>query len=259
MPFFIFFSIILSCVNNSVSNKNELNIERIYYDSGNIKEEIIYFSDDSLDLKYILYSEDGLVIDSFRVLNGNVEGKRYEYYYDKGYVAVSNFNKNVSDGKYEEYYIPDMQLYGFGEIKDEKLVNAWYCYYPSGKLKSYTFYNTHHEIIYQRRYDKDGKLSFSGGDGISQLIMEKDTFNIGEVYTGWIEYVNHPNCIVRSYLKLQNWSKKSILKPYDDNSSILSFRLKDKGCFTHELYWELEDTLTGEKEKDRVIFNVVVE
>lgn len=194
-------------------NKHGALIEAVTYSQGLYQGD--YISYYALGEGYIHYK--------IPYIDGEIQGKGYEYYpsgkvktemnfknneregatviyYLNGKVEINkNYQEGSLNGKFKEYHL-NGNLYQEGNYLDDKLNGVWKTYYDDNVLASVSEYEKGKRVGEYKKYDRDGKLHFEYIYKRGNIIAYKNYDKKGEIIKearkkgGEFFYISHaPN------------------------------------------------------------------
>ncbi len=158
---------IFSCVNNEDSK----NLEKSFYDSGELKIE-------------------------YELINDTIKNGFYKEFYKNGEISYQvEFKKNKEHG-WASWYYQNGKLQGQVFFYEGTKIGIGKFYHPNQKLSSYICYYScanelRGEVFYRSDYDELGRLIKEDGWYLPKFIMSPNEIKKGEVF--WVEiYVARP-------------------------------------------------------------------
>ena len=199
-----------------------------YYESGNLKTEIVQISDSNFIMKE--YYEDGTLKST---TEKNVEGitnGKFELFYHNGTLEQRGLKKNgVLDGVLENYY-DNGKLERSMKIKDGKPYGCCdYKYRKNGSLRKVGLYTFAGDLVFISEYDSQGNVIDARGNNLT-LLVSKNNLKVGEKVRLEVDRYLIPKTENETFLQISR-DGNFIQKIQFDESDVLALSLDSPGNY----------------------------
>lgn len=203
---------VVGCSNkeSNPSPANTVFIKKTYYDSGKLRTYAEYNAkeDTLINGLSVQFYENGNILQEGVFKDGKAEGVFYNYYENTNVKSELNYIAGVNQGTAVFYYQtdkgslvnqgnvsfddqgkiikPEPESYVKGQVSDSlnlvngKILASRTMYNENGNLKRYFFYDEYGTLTYKRLYNSSGEFKSHFGFLFTDLIVEKNTFNVGD-------------------------------------------------------------------------------
>ncbi|MBA3680488.1 MAG: hypothetical protein H0W73_04895 [Bacteroidetes bacterium] len=208
----------------------------------------------------IIKYDKGVIIDSFGEVRGKIEGLRFSFDKKSKTRIYSNYNDDRLNGIEKGYFMNGVLSY-ITNFRNDTVVGETFYYYPSGQIKTYEFNTfTFGQLIYQRKYDLNGKTIKSIGRGLIHFNQEKDSIKIGNEFYGVFILAMPPK--TKTYLMIADFTQDTIgvnHRIYEGGQErIYKEKFYKAGNIKKIIFWSIEDSLTKQVHKGHKVLDIYV-
>jgi hypothetical protein len=227
--FLILLFFLFGCSN--VQEEREQNLDKGYYENGNVKYEA--------PLK-----------------DGEWHGLVRSYYPNGQLQAKVEWEKGIKEGK-AEYYYENGSIEAIGNYKNNSLkVGEFLLFKENGLLREQQIYDSLGNLIYYAEYNEKGEKTI---DSLLPIIQaKKDTVSLGEEYSASVSFglnMNGQLTVEIGELVDNSFKKKAEVKPDENNLIIVRSTPEKRGLNTIALKFKYEKAKEDTFSLDQTITN----
>ena len=241
---FIFILLMAGCRQNTLeefTDKNGNLVIREWYNKSQIKSIKTFTNPEQTNFRYMVFYRDGLLKDSAVFVNGKVTGLRKYYEANSGLMHLENYKHGLLNGPQKAIFSSGISSFE-GYRKDNSKVGEWKFFYPSGKIITYEYYDSTGRLKYFKKYDQNGSVLKTDGDGLIEVFISQTSFKVQEVIAGKAIIAAPLFCSYRLIIK-------------DITGDINQQPFFDKQIVESPVSWEKQFDTPGEK---RLLFTLLI-
>jgi hypothetical protein len=214
---------------------------REWYNKSQIKSIKTFTNPEHTSFRYMTFYRDGLLRDSAVFVNGKVTGLRKYYEASSGLTHLENYKNGLLNGPQRAVFNTGISSFQ-GFRKDNNKVGEWKFFFPSGKIITYEYYDSTGRLKYLKKYDENGSILKTDGEGLIDVVMSQNPFKIDESVTGKAFVALPLSCSYRLTIK-------------DITNGINNQLFFDKQITESPVSWEIIFDTPGEK---KLLFTLVI-
>lgn len=241
---FMFILLMVGCKQNTIEEFTDQDgnlVIREWYNKSQIKSIKTFTNPEQTSFWYMTFYRDGLLKDSAVFVNGKVTGLRKYYEANSGLLHLENYKNGLLNGPQKAIFNTGISSFE-GYRKDNNKVGEWKFFFPSGKIITYEYYDSTGRLKYLKKYDQNGSILKTDGEGLIEIVIPQTAFNINETIVGKALVALPLSCSYRLTIKDVTDGKNS--QPFFD-----------KQIAESPVFWEKSFNTPGEK---KLLFTLVI-
>jgi hypothetical protein len=186
---------LLSCKNRITTETDQFGNEVVkeWYNKNQVKSIKTIFGKNRNEYTFVLYDEDGVLLDSARYLNDTLEGTRKFLEEKTMLIHTENYRHGILHGPHKAVYSSGVT--GFeGYRKNNLMVGEWKFHFENGHPITYEYYDSSGVMKYFRKYDNEGNVLKIDGLGMIQVKSDLSRLDSTQTLYGFVEAAIPPGC-----------------------------------------------------------------
>jgi hypothetical protein len=234
----------IGCQHNTVeecTDKDGNKVIREWYNKSQIKSIKTFTNPEQTNYRYMAFYKDGLLMDSATFIDGKINGIRKYYEASTGLLHLENYKNGVRNGPQKAIFSSGISSFE-GYRKNNHKVGEWKFFYPGGKLITYEYYDSTGRLKYLKKYDKNGSILKTDGNGLIEVVAQQTTLKLHEPVAGYAVIATPDGCSFQLIIT-------------DITSGVNTQPFFEKQLIKSLITWEKYFITPGEK---RLLFTLII-